>query len=76
MHVDTTLLFGLCSTPLTFTALADGSEWILHQQDISYIAHYFDNFITLGAPGSEQCSNNLAILFETRTELGITLAAH
>ena len=76
IYVDTTLPFGLRSAPIIFTALVDGLEWILHQQGIPYIAHYLDNFITLGAPGSDQCSSNLSTMFDTCMELGIPLASH
>ena len=71
IYVDTTLPFGLHSAPIIFTALADGLEWILHQRGIPYIAHYLDDFITLGATGSDQRSSNLSIMFDTCTELGI-----
>lgn len=76
IYMDATLPFGLRSATIIFTALADGLEWILHQRGIPYIAHYLDDFITLGAPGSDQCSSNLSIMFNTCTELGIPLASN
>ena len=64
------------SAPLIFTALADALAWILEQRGVSYIAHYLDDFITVGAPNSDQCAGNLSILFEACAELGVPLAPH
>lgn len=51
VYIDTALPFGLSSTPLIFNDLVDGLEWILKQRDVSYIAHYLDDFITVGTVG-------------------------
>ena len=74
VYIDTALPFGLRSAPLIFTALADGLEWILKQRGASYIAHYLDDFITVGPPNLDQCLTNQTILFETCKELGVPLA--
>ena len=76
IFIDAALPFGLRSAPLIFTAIADGLEWILKQRGVSYIAHYLDDFITVGPPHSDQCLVNQSILFETCNELGIPLAPH
>ena len=76
VYVDTALPFGLRSAPLIFTALADGLEWVLKQRGVSYIAHYLDDFITVGPPNSDQCRRNQTILFDTCKELGVPLAPH
>ena len=55
---DTTLPFGLRSAPLVFSAVADALAWIMAQQGVTWLAHYVDDFITVGAPGSLQCSDN------------------
>ena len=58
--VDLVLPFGLCSAPFIFTAIADLVEWILVQNyDITYLRHYWDDFLTLGPPASPVCHNNL-----------------
>ena len=44
--------------------------------NVSYLAHYLDDFIIVEAPNSEQCLRNQTILFETCKELGIPLAPH
>lgn len=45
-YVDKVLPFGLGS------AIADGLQW---NRGVSPVAHYLDDFITLGPPGSPQC---------------------
>ena len=49
VYIDAALPFGLRSAPLIFTALADGLEWIIKQRGVSHLAHYLDNFITVGS---------------------------
>ncbi len=46
--------FGLRSAPLTFSALADvlGQAWIMKKRGAGWLAHYVDDFITVGPPGS------------------------
>ena len=76
IYIDATLPFGLPSAPLIFTALADGLQWVLQERGNSYVAHYLDDFITLGPPSSNQCSVNQRIILDSCRELGIPLAAH
>ena len=75
VYVDAALPFGLRSI-LIFTVLADGLQWVLQQRGTSFTAHYLDDFITLGSPGSSQCADNQCIMYETCMELGVPLAAH
>ena len=49
---------------------------MLEQRGVSYIAHYLDDFTTIGPPNSNQCFRNLHIITETCRELGIPLAPH
>ena len=67
-YIDITLPFGLRSAPMIFTALADGLQWILEQKGVSYVAHYLDDFITVGTPNSDQCNINQQPIFETCQE--------
>ena len=76
MYVDAALPFGLGSALLIFTTLADGLQWVLQQPGTSFIAHYLDDFITLGPPGTSQCTDNQRIKYETCTKLGVPLATH
>ncbi len=50
---DKVLPFGLRSAPLI--ALADALQWIM---GVHPVAHYLDDFITLGPPHSPQCSQS------------------
>ena len=76
VYIDLSLPFGLRSAPIIFTAVADGLQWIIEQRGASHIAHYLDDFITVGAPNTDQCYVNQQIIFETCRELGIPLAPH
>ena len=39
-----------------FTALADGLQWVLQRWGTSFIAHYLDDFITLGPANVQRTS--------------------
>ena len=70
VYLDATLPFGLRSAPLIFTVVADTLQWIMEQRGGSNLAHYIDDFITLGAPGSQECGRNQRIMHETCNETG------
>jgi hypothetical protein len=74
VYVDTRLPLGLCSAPILFNAYADALEWILHQQGITSVLHYLDDFLVIGSPGSSQCSDFLQIMLSTCSMLGVPLA--
>ncbi|KAL5518220.1 hypothetical protein EMCRGX_G003911 [Ephydatia muelleri] len=48
----------------------------LRADGIRHVFHYLDDFVVLGAPGSDECSRALEKLRSRCTELGIPLAAH
>ena len=73
MFIDGALPFGLRSAPLLFTALGDAMQWAVEQLGVSWVGHYIDDFVTVGSPGSGECSRNLGILKETCTRLGMPL---
>ncbi len=41
--------------PKIFTALADAVEWIARQEGVEWIMHYLDDFLVIGALGTEDC---------------------
>ena len=65
VFVDKTLPFGLRSAPFIFSAVADALAWIMKQRGVSFVDHYIDDFVTLGAPLSTQCATNLQIMTDT-----------
>ena len=73
VYLDTTLPFGLRSAPKIFTALADALEWILRRQGVEWLMHYLDDYLTLGAPGSHECAQNLNIITDCCNHLGVPL---
>ena len=73
-YIDTKLPFGLRSAPKIFNALADALEWCFRKQGVTDVDHYLDDFITLGPPGSLRCAENLRMIREVTTALGVPLA--
>ena len=59
-YFDKVLPFGLRSAPYIFNCLANALTWILHNKySVDHVYHYLNDFITLGAPSTTQCSQNL-----------------
>ena len=74
LYVDTALLLGLWSAPKIFTALADAIEWTARRRGVQFIIYYVDDFLLVGAPGSNQCAK-VATLFLTLLDvLGVPVA--
>jgi len=74
VYVDAKLPFGLRSAPKIFNAVADALEWCTASEGVEVIFHYLDDFAVLGAPESEQCSQDLGTLKRVCSELGVPLA--
>ena len=72
--VDGCLPFGLRSAPKIFTAIADALQWIMQNNGVSWVDHYLDDFITLGAPGALECRRNLDRILSVCADLGVPLA--
>lgn len=73
VFIDTVLPFGLRSAPKIFNALADGLEWVVHQEGVSEIYHYLDDFLVMGAPGSTECEAGLAKLLGWTQQLAFPI---
>ena len=76
VYIDTALPFGLRSAPKIFAALSDALAWILHSRGATHQLHYLDDFLLLGAPGSQECSQSLQLTLATCQELGVPVASH
>ena len=74
VYIDTRLPFGLRSAPKLFNILADLLSWILESKGVSPILHYLDDFLTMGPPSSTTCQENLNIINEVCSYLGVPLA--
>ena len=74
INFDTRLLFGLRSAPKIFTAVADALQWVLLKQGVSWVAHYLDDYITMGPPEADTYAKNLDIMLATCTRLGVPTA--
>ena len=74
LFVDTVLPFGLRSAPKIFNCIADALQWIALHVGVSYLDHFLDDYITCGAPNSEECQSNLDKLIQLCKILNIPLA--
>lgn len=74
IFINKCLLFGLRSAPKLFNVLADLLPWVLQQQQVTPVLHYLDDFLTMGPPQSPTCSNNLTVIKDICSMLGIPLA--
>ena len=74
LFIDTVLPFGLRSAPKIFNSIADALQWIAKNQGVTYLEHFLDDYVTTGAPQSNECENNLHLLVETCHTLKIPLA--
>lgn len=72
-YVDGTLPFGLRSAPLLFTALGDGIQWVAERSGAKWLRHYIDDFVAVGARGTDECAETMTILKEVCQRLGMPL---
>ena len=49
---------------------------MIEQRGTSHVAHYLDDFVTVGTPNTDQCYINQQIICRTCQELGIPLVPH
>ena len=68
---DATLPFGLRSAPLIFSAIADALQWVMERMGVRWVAHYIDDFITMGALGSEECASNSLLMHMACDQMGL-----
>jgi len=63
-----------CSAQQLFNVLAELLSWSAQQFGVSFLAHYVDDFLTMGPPDSTTCGNNLQTLKVLCADLGLPLA--
>ena len=73
IYVDQVLPFGLRSAPIIFSAIADALLWIMQNKGVSWGIHYIDDFLTAGAPGSQECQQNTLIMQSVCEEAGLPM---
>ena len=71
---DTRLPFGLCSAPKIFTAVADALQWIFRKWGVTWVAHYLDDYITIGSPRPGVCKQNLEVMLSCCQRLGVPVS--
>ncbi len=74
LYVDSVLSFGLRSAPKIFNALADALEWVLQDHGVRFVRHYLDDFMLMGPPGSNECSQAIEMTNSICELLGVPLA--
>ena len=58
----------ICS--LLFSAVADALQWMMQEKGSTIVDHYIDDFITMGRPGSDECTKNAKIMHGVCKEAG------
>ena len=71
---DSRLLFGLRSPPKIFSAVADALQWSMRKNWVTWVAHYLDDYITMGAPNSQECHVNMQRMLSVCHRLGVPVA--
>ena len=74
LFVDVALPFGLGSTPMIFSALANGIEFMIRQAGVDRVGHYLDDFVLVGPPGSRDCSRFLQVALGVCRDSGFPVA--
>jgi hypothetical protein len=64
-YVYKVLPFGLRSSAIIFSAVADALQWLMERWGAKHIYHYVDDFITIGKPNSPEDAATLAIIKST-----------
>lgn len=75
-YIDRALPFGLRSAPKIFSAVVDMLAWGLHWAGIRYLIHYLDDILFMGAPGTEEGAQVLALALSLFNLWGVPVAAH
>ena len=73
VYVDKVLPFGLRSAPLIFSTVADALEWIMLRQGVTWVAHYLDDFLTVGNCGSSECQDNMSVMTSVCGKAGLPI---
>ena len=63
--VDVVLPFGMRSSPKKFCEFADALRYMMEINGVSDVDNYVDDFFTCGAPGTNQCEDNLNNMLDT-----------
>ena len=74
IFIDAVLPFGLRSAHKIFNSVADALQWIVRNVGVKKVFHYLDDFLVLGAPGSEECADGLTTLLGLTEWLGFPVA--
>ena len=74
LFVDAALPFGVRSAPKIFTAVADALEWMVEQEGVCSIMHYLDDFLLVGTPDGQDCTQSLDTFLTVCDRLGVPIA--
>ena len=72
-YYDRVLQFGARSSPKLFSDFATAAKHIMLTNGATYAEHYLDDYITMGAAGTDECLNNLNTMMDTCSDLGFSL---
>jgi hypothetical protein len=71
---NTRLLFGIRSAAKLFSAVADVLQWVFQKHRVKWVAHYLDDYITMGPPHKDECQQNLEVMLSSCRRLGVPVA--
>ena len=62
IYVDLRLPFGCRSALFIFSSIADDLLQIMQCNGVTWEIHYSNDFLTIGAPASDECHSNMEIM--------------
>ncbi len=74
LFIDTTLPFGLRSTPKIFTAISNSLQWIFRENGVQNSIHYLDDFLVVSET-SGACKHHLHSVLRCCRSLGVPVQA-
>jgi len=72
-YLSTVLPFGLRSSPKLFNDFAEAARYIMIDRGAQYVDHYLDDFITVGAPNTSECQDNLDLMLQVCKDVGFAV---
>ena len=72
-YIDQVLPFGLRSAPMIFSAIVDALLWVMKKKGVSWAIHYIDGFLTIEAPGKEECMQNTLLMQSICEDAGLPM---
>lgn len=73
---DARLPSGVGSAPKILLAVAEALQWSFRKNGVTWVAHYLDDFITMGIPSSQVCQSNIDCMEKLCHRLRVPIAVN